>query len=169
MLVILTFFACQIKFEEDITRVLPKNDKADVTSKIIKQLKFADKITVIIERTPKGTEDDLTETASVFMDSLQAVQPYVKGVQGAVAQENIKGIFDFVYQNLPLFLDEKDYQAIGQKIQTVVIKNRVEGNYKSLISPSGMITRDFIINDPLGISFIGLKKCNNSLLVMSLS
>ncbi|OWP85338.1 1-acyl-sn-glycerol-3-phosphate acyltransferase [Flavobacterium davisii] len=158
LLVILTFFACQIKFEEDITRVLPKNDKADVTSKIIKQLKFADKITVIIERTPKGTEDDLTETASVFMDSLQAVQPYVKGVQGAVAQENIKGIFDFVYQNLPLFLDEKDYQAIGQKIQTDSIKNRVEGNYKSLISPSGMITRDFIINDPLGISFIGLKK-----------
>ena len=158
LLVVLAFFAFQIKFEEDITRVLPKNDKADITSKIIKQLKFADKITVIIERTGKGSEADLTETATVFMDSLQAVQPFVKEVQGVVAQENIKGIFDFVYQNAPLFLEEGDYKNIGQKIQTDSIKRIVESNYKSLISPSGMITRDFIINDPLGISFIGLKK-----------
>ncbi|WP_258932077.1 hypothetical protein [Flavobacterium oreochromis] len=55
LLVLITvgFFAFQIKFEEDITRILPKNNKGDITSKVIKQLKFADKITVIIEKEKK--------------------------------------------------------------------------------------------------------------------
>ncbi|OXA81516.1 glycerol acyltransferase [Flavobacterium columnare NBRC 100251 = ATCC 23463] len=157
-LVIITFFAFQIKFEEDITRVLPKNDKADVTSKIIKQLKFADKITVIIEKERTGSVEDLTQAAHVFIDSLHLVKPYIKGIQGTAAEENINQVFEFIYQNIPLFLEEKDYKTIRQKIQSDSIKVLVENNYKSLISPSGLITRDFIIKDPLGIAFIGLKK-----------
>ena len=44
------FFASKIKFEEDITRIIPKNERTDATTKVLKQLNFADKITVIIEK-----------------------------------------------------------------------------------------------------------------------
>ncbi|MFK7113745.1 1-acyl-sn-glycerol-3-phosphate acyltransferase [Flavobacterium oreochromis] len=160
LLVLITvgFFAFQIKFEEDITRILPKNNKGDITSKVIKQLKFADKITVIIEKEKKGSVEDLTQAANTFMDSIHLIQPYIKTVQGTVAQENVQQVFEFVYQNLPLFLEENDYKLIKRKTQSDSIKVLVENNYKSLISPSGLITRDFIVKDPLGISFVGLKK-----------
>ncbi len=44
------FFANRLKFEEDITRIIPKDEKNDAITKVISQLKFTDKIAVIIEK-----------------------------------------------------------------------------------------------------------------------
>lgn len=58
MLGVFGFFASQIQFEEDITRIIPKNDRSDITAKVVRQINFSDKITVIIEKDKNGTEDD---------------------------------------------------------------------------------------------------------------
>ncbi len=157
-LIVFGFFASKIKFEEDITRIIPKNENADIATKVIKQLQFSDKITVIIEKDKNGSIDDLTQTATDFIDSLQSCEPYIKNIQGKVDDENIQETFDFVYQNLPYFLDEKDYATLEQKLTNDSISKQVESNYRTLISPTGIIAKDFIVNDPLGISFIALKK-----------
>nr|WP_315223884.1 1-acyl-sn-glycerol-3-phosphate acyltransferase [uncultured Flavobacterium sp.] len=159
MLFVFGFFASQIKFEEDITKLIPTNDKSDVTAKVLKQLNFADKITVIFHLEKKGNAEDLKEMATAFSDSVaKSCQPYITGIQGKVDEENIQETIDFVYNNLPLFLDNKDYAAIQEKLQKDSIAATVQSNYKSIISPSGFITKDFILQDPLGISFIALKK-----------
>ncbi|WP_264525865.1 1-acyl-sn-glycerol-3-phosphate acyltransferase [Flavobacterium sp. N502536] len=159
MLFAFGFFASQIKFEEDITKLIPTNDKADATAKVLKQLNFADKITVIFKLDKNGTEEDLKEMATAFSDSVaQSCKPYVTGIQGKLDEENIQETIDFVYNNLPLFLENKDYKALQSKLQKDSIAATVQGNYKSIISPSGFITKDFILQDPLGISFIALKK-----------
>lgn len=157
-LVLFGFFASKIKFEEDITRIIPKNEKADVTAKVLQQLNFSDKITVIIEKDKNGSVDDLTETASIFLDSIQSCNEYIKEIQGKVDEENIQETFDFVYTNLPLFLEDKDYTQIEQKLSKDSVSHQVEQNYRTLISPTGIVAKDFILNDPLGISFIALKK-----------
>lgn len=159
MLLVFGFFASQIKFEEDITKLIPANDKADATAKVLKQLNFADKTTVIFNLEKNGSGEDLQEMASVFSDSVsKSCKPYISGIQGKIDEENIQETIDFVYNNLPLFLDDKDYAAIETKLQKDSIAATVQGNYKSIISPSGFITRDFIQRDPFGISFIALKK-----------
>lgn len=159
MLLAFGFFASRIKFEEDITKLIPTNDKADVTAKVLKQLNFADKITVIFKLDKNGTEEDLKEMATIFSDSVsKSCKPYVTGIQGKIDEENIQETIDFVYNNLPLFLENKDYVAIQNKLQKDSIAATVQGNYKSIISPSGFVTKDFILQDPLGISFIALKK-----------
>jgi 1-acyl-sn-glycerol-3-phosphate acyltransferase len=159
MLFAFGFFASQIKFEEDITKLIPTNDKSDVTAKVLKQLNFADKITVIFKLEKNGTDEDLKQMAIAFSDSVaKSCKPYVTGIQGKVDEENIQETIDFVYNNLPLFLDNNDYAAIQNKLQKDSIAATVQGNYKSIISPSGFITKDFILQDPLGISFIALKK-----------
>lgn len=152
------FFASKITFEEDITRIIPKNENSDITTKVLKQLNFSDKITVIIEKDKNGSIDDLTETATIFIDSLQTCDSYIKNIQGRVDDENIQQTFDFIYNNLPYFLDEHDYANLEKKITTDSISKQVETNYRTLISPTGIIAKDFILNDPLGISFIALKK-----------
>lgn len=159
MLFIFGFFASKIKFEEDITKLIPTNDKTDVTAKVLKQLNFADKITIIFQLEKEGTDEDLKEMATVFTDSItKTCKPYVTAVQGKIDEENIQETIDFVYGNLPLFLEDKDYATIQSKLQQDSIAATVQGNYKSIISPSGFITKDFILQDPLGISFIALKK-----------
>ena len=159
MLFAFGFFASQIKFEEDITKLIPTNDKADVTAKVLKQLNFADKITVIFKLEKNGSDEDLKQMASAFSDSVaKSCKPYVTGIQGKVDEENIQETIDFVYNNLPLFLEKKDYDIIQNKLQKDSVAATVQGNYKSIISPSGFVTKDFILQDPLGISFIALKK-----------
>ncbi|PBJ12657.1 1-acyl-sn-glycerol-3-phosphate acyltransferase [Flavobacterium sp. ACN6] len=159
MLLVFGFFASRLKFEEDITKLIPTNDKTDVTAKVLKQLNFADKTTVIFKLEKNGSADDLKEMASQFSDSVsKSCKPFITGIQGKIDEENIQETIDFVYNNLPLFLDDKDYQNIQQKLQKDSIAATVQGNYKSIISPSGFVTKDFILRDPFGISFIALKK-----------
>jgi 1-acyl-sn-glycerol-3-phosphate acyltransferase len=157
-LIVFGFFASKIRFEEDITRIIPKNENADVATKVLKQLNFSDKITVIIEKDKNGSIDDLTQTATDFIDSLHSCEPYIKNIQGKVDDDNIQQTFDFVYHNLPYFLDENDYATFEKKLTNDSISKQVESNYRTLISPTGIIAKDFIVNDPLGISFIALKK-----------
>ncbi|WP_242499198.1 MMPL family transporter [Flavobacterium sp. 140616W15] len=159
VLFIFGFFASKIKFEEDITKLIPTNDKTDVTAKVLKQLNFADKITVIFQLEKEGTDEDLKEMAAVFTDSIaKTCKPYITAVQGKIDEENIQQTIDFVHNNVPLFLDDNDYITIQSKLQKDSIEATVQGNYKSILSPSGFITKDFILQDPLGISFIALKK-----------
>lgn len=157
-LLVFGFFASRIKFEEDITRLIPKNERTDEAAKVLQQLNFTDKITVIINAKKGASPDDLTQTATVFLDSLESCREYINGVQGRVDDENIQEAFDFVYGNLPLFLNEADYKTIGQKLERDSIAATVQGNYRSIVSPSGIVTKDFILQDPFGISFIALKK-----------
>jgi 1-acyl-sn-glycerol-3-phosphate acyltransferase len=159
MLLVMGFFASRIKFSEDITKLIPTADKSNVTAKVLNQLNFADKITVTIHAENGATVEDLTQYATVFVDSVQThCKPYINAIQGKIDEENIEETIEFVYNNLPLFLDESDYQTIQGKLSKDSIAETVNANYKSLISPSGLVTRDFILQDPLGISFMALKK-----------
>jgi 1-acyl-sn-glycerol-3-phosphate acyltransferase len=159
MVLFLGFFASKISFRENITQLIPSNDKSEITSKVLNQVNFADKITFIISSKEKGSADDLTEFANVFLDSLDSnCKPFVAKIQGKIEEENIQETFDFVYDNLPLFLDQKDYEHIQNKLQKDSIANILASDYKSIISPAGLISKDFILKDPLGISFIALKK-----------
>ncbi len=155
----LGFFASKISFQENINQLIPSSDKSGITTKVLEQVNFADKITIIISAKESGTKEDLTEYATAFLDSLDAsCKPFVGKVQGKIEEENMQETFDFVYANLPLFLDENDYKHIQSKLHKDSIARTIEADYKSIISPAGMVSKDFILNDPLGISFIALKK-----------
>jgi uncharacterized protein len=156
---LLVFFASKIQFSEDITRLIPRNDKTNTTAKVLSQLDFADKITIKISSQDNGTPDDLSEVATVFLEKITTnCEGYVAKVQGRFDDENLAETFDFVYNNLPLFLDKTDYNVIQNKLQNDSVTAIVESNYKSLIAPTGIVSRDFILKDPLGISFMALKK-----------
>ncbi|WP_303316726.1 MMPL family transporter [Flavivirga abyssicola] len=159
MLLSLLFVASKIEFEEDITKLIPSNDKTSEAQKVLKTVNFADKIIVNIAKEPNGSLDDITQYASQLMDSINITSSkYVKQIQGKVEDEDILETLDFVYKNLPLFLDESDYTTIKNKIQKDSIDAITHSNYKTLVSPSGFIAKESILKDPLGLSFIALKK-----------
>ena len=155
----LIFTALKIEFEEDITKLIPTNDKTVDAQKVLKTVNFADKIIVNIKRQPDGSIDDLTNYASQFIDSItNNSSTYIKKIQGKVEDDDILQTIDFIYNNLPLFLDESDYATIQQKLSYDSITKITTRNYKTLISPSGFVAKETILKDPLGLSFIALKK-----------
>ncbi|MCD9619044.1 MMPL family transporter [Chryseobacterium gleum] len=158
--VLCIFFASKINFEEDINQIIPKNEKSDLTAKVLKQLNFSDKIIVIIENKSGEDSFQLSETADTFLKKIEPLQKYIGSVQGKVNDNEISETFDFVNQNLPLFLNENDYKEINQKLQKDSIAKQVEDNYISLASPTSLVTKEFIKKDPLGLTFWGIKKLN---------
>ncbi|MFC3159693.1 hypothetical protein SAMN05443633_10623 [Chryseobacterium arachidis] len=154
------FFASKINFEEDINQIIPKNEKSDLTAKVLKQLNFSDKIIVIIENKSGEENFQLSETADTFLAKIEPLQKYIGSVQGKINDNEISETFDFVNQNLPLFLNENDYKEIERKLQKDSIAKQVESNYVSLVSPTSLVTKEFIKKDPLGITFLGIKKLN---------
>lgn len=158
--VLCLFFASKINFEEDINQIIPKSEKSDLTAKVLKQLNFSDKVIVIIENKSAENSFQLSETADAFLNKVAPLQKYIGSVQGKVNDNEISETFDFVNQNLPLFLNEEDYQEIERKLQKDSIARQVENNYISLSSPTSLVTKEFIRKDPLGITFLGIKKLN---------
>lgn len=158
--VVCGFFASKINFEEDINQIIPKNEKSDLTAKVLKQLNFSDKVIVIIENQSKEENFQLSETADNFLTKIEPLKKYIGSVQGKINDNEISETFDFVNQNLPLFLNENDYKEIERKLQKDSIAKQVESNYVSLVSPTSLVTKEFIKKDPLGITFLGIKKLN---------
>jgi hypothetical protein len=155
----LSFLAFNIRFEDDITALIPANEETERIQKVLKSISFTDKIIVNIEKTPDASVDELTQYASEFIDSIQKTHAaYIEGIQGSVNDTAVLKTFDFVYDNLPLFLDEEDYTKINQKLIKDSIESQMGQNYRTLISPSGIVTKKSILKDPLGLSFIALKK-----------
>ena len=155
----LLFVASKIEFEEDITKLIPSNDKTSEMQKVLETTNFADKIILNISRKSDGTADDISQYASQIIDSInKSSSEYIKQIQGKIQDEDFLETLDFVYKNLPLFLDDSDYKTIVNKIQKDSIDIITNSNYKTLVSTSGFIAKETILKDPLGLSFIALKK-----------
>jgi len=155
----LFFIASNIQFEEDITKLIPKNKINSNLQKVLKTINFNDKIVVNISRRSDGSVDDLTQYAEELIDSITKNSGYyINKIQGKVNEDDIQNSLEFVYENLPLFLDEVDYKKIEKILNKSSIDSITLKNYKTLISPSGIIAKKSIRKDPLGLSFMALEK-----------
>ncbi|KAA1244653.1 MMPL family transporter [Aquimarina sp. RZ0] len=152
------FLASRIGFEEDITRLIPNSESSEITQKVLKTVSFSDKIVINISN--QGEDPDtLTAYAETYIDSVEThLSEFVQKIQGKVADDNIMQLYDFVYDHLPFFMTTDDYEKIAQKINTDSIRKILENNYKTLISPAGLVTKKYIVNDPLSLTPIGLQK-----------
>ena len=149
----------KIQFEEDITKLIPINSENKDLGRVLETVNFTDKIIVNIQLKSGGSVDDLVQYAARFLDSVNTnCKEHIKNIQGKVANDDIQKTMDFVYNNLPLFLEDADYAKIQQKITKDSIVKTTRENYKTLISPSGIVAKKIIVKDPLGLSFIALKK-----------
>ena len=148
-----------LRFEEDITKVLPQNDKTNLTSKVLKQLNFADKISVMVTAEKGGTLTDMQAVAETLHDTLNAsMTKYVKSIQGIINEEEIDETWQFVNDHLPLFLNDEDYAYLERRLAPDSLKSMVESQYKTMLTPAGMVAQQFIRKDPFGLTFRGLRK-----------
>ncbi len=153
------FFSSRLKFEEDIDKLIPKNQANNKIKEILNTVTFKDKIIIRISKDSLGTVEDLTEYASLYIENVnEKTSKYIKNIQGKFEDKNIEKTIDYINNHMPLFINENDYNNINNKINHDSIENIISNIYKSLISPSSFITKNTSIEDPMGISLIGLKK-----------
>lgn len=156
------YFATQLTFSEDITKVLPRSEKISKLNFVYENAKFMDKVVFNIRLKDSLDTDPnhLVDFAERLSDSLEAnfIPAAVRSIDKAPDENEMMAIYDAVYDNLPLFFDEEDYEKIAGKLQPDSINKTLEANYKTLVSPMGMGTKRMIAKDPLHLTPIALNK-----------
>ncbi len=157
------FFASKVKLEEDITRVLPQDPKIDRLNQFLQNSKFADKLAVIVSQvdsTAPASPDSLVFAAEQFATGLQgdAFHPYISAVTAKLEDTLLFSLLGRVQANLPLFLEPGDYKTLDSLTSPGRVAATMESNYNTLVSPAGMVLKRSIAADPLGITWIGMKK-----------
>ncbi len=157
------YAASKIKLEEDITRAIPFGDDGEEYSRILKEFKFLDRIVFRVFSSEENRLDDFRELA-VFADE------FVKELKSSSASSLIAAystdrmsfdtfkIHDHFYNNLPLFLEESDYQYLEKSMEHEELSGILDSLYKNMVTPSGMISAKYIRKDPFSLTFRSMEK-----------
>lgn len=157
LFVVSVYFASKIKLEEDITSFMPSTPETERTNFVLRNISINDKIIVklsVNDSSMTDAQDYLIACADTLVDSLK-VNPgegFIKDIFYKIDDSKIAETYDFVLQNLPLYLKEKDYQHLDSLLNPEAIQSTLEQNKKDLVSPIGFIYKKYIIADPLHIS-----------------
>jgi len=155
----MTYVTVHLPLEEDITKLIPVKEGEQNLQRVLRTVRFTDKIVVNVALQENGEEGDLITYADRFLDSLHArCEPFVEAVQGQVGSDDMARTMAYVQDNLPQFLDDADYQKLAGVIRHDSLEAINERNFRTLISPSGLIAKDIIRQDPFGLTFDGLSK-----------
>lgn len=155
------YFALKVKFEEDISSILPQDKKIEKFREVFQNSKLVDKLVIMVSlRDTNAIDPDaLVAYAGNFESAAsKELAPYIKKAAFKVDDSIALQLFNTIQDQLPLFLEEKDYKTIDSLITPTKIRETLHQNYRTLSSPAGIAFKKMIVQDPVGISFIGLKK-----------
>ncbi|MEJ7768483.1 MAG: 1-acyl-sn-glycerol-3-phosphate acyltransferase [Chitinophagaceae bacterium] len=155
------YFALQLKFEEDISKVLPRDKKIDKLNEVFQNSKFLDKlvITLSLKDTSITQPDSLVSFAEALAGAIRRqLSPYTTKVSDKVDDGLAMELFGSINDHLPVYLADKDYQLIDSLIEPENIRRTLTQHIRTLTSPAGIALKSMISKDPVGISFIAFRK-----------
>ena len=158
------YFATQLKFEEDISKIIPADEKTDKLNFVFNNSKFLEKLVVRISLRDSSISnpEELMTACDSLVSKIEAKNfkpdTFFKDVNYKIADDIILNIYGILFNNLPLFLEEEDYKHIDSTLTKTAIDVTMQKNYKALMSPSGFAFKENILKDPLHLVPIVLKK-----------
>jgi 1-acyl-sn-glycerol-3-phosphate acyltransferase len=166
LIALIIWLALKIKIVEDISKVLPHNEKVEQYLEVINQSAFADELVIYIgpaDTASPASPEELIVYARDLADSVRSsLQPaLVHHLRDRADQDAMQDIYRELHLHLPIFLDEKDYLALDSMLSGDAVEKAVQSARKNLISPAGMVTRDILLNDPLGMTALALRKAGS--------
>jgi len=162
LLLLMGWFSSQLKFEEDIAKILPSDKKIEKLNEVFQSSKFIDKLVVMVslkDTAATAAPDSLAAFSDLFVNEVkEKLKPFVSKINDKVDDELALELYSTISNHLPIYLDDKDYTSIDTLITPKKIKQTLEQDFRTLTSPAGIALKQMISNDPVGITFLGLKK-----------
>lgn len=156
------FLASRITIEEDISKLFPNDKQVEKFNYIFQNSKLSERIVVMVsmkDTSQSAAPDSLVQFADTLTERLNAKwNSHIAKLQGRMNTERIMDVFNATIDYLPVFLEESDYLHLDSITQPEAARAELENSYRQLFSPVGIMTKQVIIKDPLGFSFLVLKK-----------
>lgn len=147
----LAWIAYQLEFEEDITKMMPLDTNLKQMSEVLEDSGIADR-TVITFTGNRGV-GQLKSAADTLAERMLSQHGDLVGeLRWKVPNSQLKDVYEVFHEHLPIFTQEADYEKIRSQLHPDSIDESIHSAYRQLISPTGLVFRDFILNDPLGIA-----------------
>lgn len=149
---LLIISTCTLGYKEDISDFLPLDSNYQNELDVYQHVSGADKIIVMFQDTIAANPDNVVAAIDRFSkyinihDSDSLVRNYVYQVD----IEHTEELIDYVYTNIPLFLDDNDYSRIDSLLSIPdYIEQQLAEDKQMLMFPSGGILSENISRDPL--------------------
>lgn len=148
----------KLKLNEDINAIIPQSSETDEILKVLDYSKFTDQIIFMVESDQDIPDIESIKSAARTLNAKLESDTLVQEVKASVQSNEMLSIYRHFIENPHLYLSQDDYADIERRLSSSEVDKCVKSCYKQLISPTGIVASRSILNDPLGIAAIGLKK-----------
>lgn len=150
--ILLAGLVTRLTYEEDISDFLPLGSDDREALAIYQEISGASHIIVIFDN--PGDADVTTEAIEAFCNEIEVID--TMGIKGNVISkfdiEELTSITDFIYDNIPYFLNDNDYDRLDSLMnKPEYIREQLDMDHEMLMFPSGGLLAQNISKDPLNM------------------
>ena len=152
---VFVFFAAQLKYEEDITKLLPDTDKSKSSRLAFGQLAIKDKIFIQIERGSESvTPEEMAAMCDGLIDSIlspDSCSHLIKHILYRIEDDWVVNGLDYALEHFPSLLPAGVYQQFDSLLAPNVLQNTMHSNAQTLADdPDGRLA-NVIPYDPANL------------------
>lgn len=146
----------RLNYKEDIADFLPMDSEHQNAMKVYQDISGANKIFAIFlyRDTTQTNPDMMVNAIDMFVEKVAKADSShaVQNLTSQIDLEKLSELTDFVYNNIPYFMTDADYQRIDSILrQPNYVSTQLAQDKQMLMFPSGGILSDNIQRDPLNL------------------
>ncbi len=162
LIVACVFLISRITLEEDISKIMPSDEGISAINEVFENSDFTDRLVILISDKNLDSNDrqPIKDYSETFANKIAANidSSLIRDFIPQVDQGAFQSIFDELFNHIPLFLEEEDYEIIADRIQSDSVRNIIKGIYKSLLVPGSGFIKKYAFRDPLGMTTMPLER-----------
>lgn len=147
--------ALTLTYKEDISDFLPLDPTYRKSMTVYQNINSADKLFAVMQLrdTAAVDPDRLTAAVDLFVAEVERrdTAGLVKNVMAQVDFEQMQGVADFVYDNIPYFLTEADYARMDSLLSGPEMDRQLERDRQLLMLPASGLLSGNLSRDPLNL------------------
>ena len=153
---VLVGLVSRIDFNEDISAFLPLDENYQQSLRVYQDISGANKVIAFFQSKEKSDSgaDSIVQAMNQYETLLAKVDStsIITEKTAQIDYDKMSETIDFVYQNIPFFLTEKDYARMDSLLSIpAYTENRLQEDLQALMFPTSGILISNLENDPLNL------------------
>ena len=147
----------RLEYKEDISDFMPFDAEYRKAMQIYQEVAAGNRVVLLFSHidTTQIQQKNVTAGVERFGELLAEndTAGWISDWQPQIDFTQVLDVFSFVYEHLPLYLDETDYQRIDSTWQSDpdFVRHRLETDYEQIGSLAGSFVQPVLQHDPLGL------------------
>ena len=143
----------QLSYKEDISDFMPLTDEEKLDMEIYQDISGVNKLVVLFS-CDKENPDTTIAAIDLFHECVQKMDTHnwTSDIVTRFDMEKVGEVTEFVYQNIPYFLTERDYARMDSLLRADnYVTEQLDRDREMLMFPSGGLLSENISRDPLNL------------------